>query len=248
MKKRHEPRNIFITGGTGSVGQALIFAFCNNNDKVTFQYFKNKTIAKELEEKTGARGILIDFTRNEIELPETEFQVIVNNAGINITSALSHEVSIEDWEKTITVNLFLPFLIIKKYLPQMIKKRWGRIINISSIWGLRGTENNLPYTVSKHGMSGLTKTIAKENAQFGITCNEICPGAIDSELIRRIAFDNKEKTGQSVEEYLKEVCEEIPAGRMAKPIEIAELAVYLSSESTGYLNGASIQLDGALIC
>lgn len=248
MKKRHESRNIFITGGTGSVGQALVSAFCNNNDKVTFQYFKNKTIARELEEKTGAIGILIDFTKNNIELPETEFQVIVNNAGINITSALSHDVSIEDWKKTITVNLFWPFLIIKKYLPPMIIKRWGRIINISSIWGLRGTENNLPYTVSKHGMSGLTKTIAKENAQYGITCNEICPGAIDSELIKRIAFDNQKKTGQRIEEYLIELCKEIPAGRMAKPVEIAELAVYLSSENAGYLNGASIQLDGALIC
>lgn len=241
-------RNVFITGGTGSVGEALVSAFCKNNDKVTFQYFTQMVVAKELEKKYGAQGIQIDFTQNDQQLPDMEFHVVVNNAGINISRSLSHEVSIGEWEKTLTVNLFYPFIIIKKYLPLMIKKRWGRIINISSIWGLRGTDNNLPYTVSKHGMSGLTKTIAKENAQFGITCNEICPGAIDSELIRRIAFDNQEKTKQSVDEYLKEVCEEIPAGRMAKPIEIAELAVYLSLDNAGYLNGASIQLDGALIC
>ena len=240
-------RNVFITGGTGSVGEALVSAFCKNDDNVTFQYFTQTVTAKELKKKYGAQGIKIDFTQKDQQLPDIGFHVVVNNAGINISRALSHDVSVEEWEKTLNVNLFYPFMITKKYLPLMIKKRWGRIINISSIWGLRGTENNLPYTVSKHGMSGLTKTIAKENAPFGITCNEICPGAIDSELIKRIALYNQEKTGQSVEEYLKEVCDEIPAGRMAKPIEIAELAVYLSLDNAGYLNGASIQLDGALI-
>jgi len=244
----NKQRNVFITGGTGSVGIALITAFCNNNDKVTFQYFSQMDIAKDLEEKYGAKGIKIEFTQNDQKLPNTDFHIVVNNAGINISRDLSHEVTIEDWQKTLNVNLFYPFIIIKEYLPTMIKKKWGRIINISSIWGLRGSENNLPYTVSKHGMSGLTKTIAKEYAQSGITCNEICPGAIDSELIKRIASDNQKLTGQSIDEYLKEVCEEIPAGRMANPIEIADLAVFLSTEKAAYLNGASIQIDGSLIC
>ncbi len=247
MKINTKIKHVFITGGTGSVGIALVAAFCSDNYKVTFQYTSNKKMAMKLEKESGAQALQMDFSK-DVELPNAEFDVIINNAGINITSAPSHKISIKDWEKTLAVNLNMPFLIIKKYLPLMRKRKFGRIINISSIWGLRGADDNLPYTVSKHGMSGLTKTVAKENASFGITCNEICPGAIDSELINGMAIGNQKRTGQSVNDYFKEIKDEIPAGRLAKPEEIANLAVFLASEKAGYLNGASIQLDGALIC
>ena len=129
----------------------------------------------------------------------------------------------------------------------MIQKRWGRIINISSIYGLRAVEGNFPYTVSKHGLSGFTKTIAREYATYGISCNEICPGPINSDMMREIGKRVASQTGGTVESYLKEVCDEIPAKRMAEPRDVSALALFLASPEAGYLTGASIPLDGGII-
>ena len=150
-------KEVFVTGGTGSIGQALVRRFCGEGAEVTFQYFTNAECARQLEKECGAKGFAMDFAKDG-ELPPAKFEVVVNNAAINITSALSHEVTIEDWERTIAVNLTFSFRVIKQYLPGMIDSGWGRIVNISSIYGLRATENNLPYNVSKHGLSALTKT------------------------------------------------------------------------------------------
>jgi 3-hydroxybutyrate dehydrogenase len=140
-----------------------------------------------------------------------------------------------------------PFELVRHCLPSMIKQRWGRIINISSIYALRAAEGNLPYTVAKHGLSGLTKTLAKEYAEFGITANEICPGPIQSEMMDRIARDAASKSGSTSKAYLREVRDEIPARRMAKPEEVAGVALFLATEEAGYINGASIPVDGGLI-
>jgi NAD(P)-dependent dehydrogenase (short-subunit alcohol dehydrogenase family) len=129
----------------------------------------------------------------------------------------------------------------------MIKQRWGRIINISSIYGLRGVENHLPYTVSKHALAGLTKTIAKEYAADGITCNEICPGPIDSTMLKQVCIKEASAEGKSLDEVLDEIRSEIPTGRLAKPEEIASLAVFIASSGASYLNGASIPLDGGMV-
>lgn len=169
-------KSVFVTGGTGSVGRAIVESFCAAGHVVMFQYSSNRTVAAHLEE-FDATSVQVDFTSDD-PLPDSDFDVIINNAGINIANQLSHEVSCDDWERTLAVNIDAPFRIIKQYLPRMLEQKWGRIINVSSIYGLVGAENNLPYNVSKHAMTGLTKTIAREYASNGITCNEICPGPI----------------------------------------------------------------------
>lgn len=246
MAFTHKSRNVLITGGTGSVGRALVEAFATNNHHVSFQYWQDKSTAKRLERSFGAESIQLDFAK-DFTLPKVNFDIVVNNAGINISDVRAHEVSIENWNRTFRVNLTAPFQIIRQCLPSMIKKRWGRIINISSIYGLRAVEGNLPYTVSKHGLSGFTKTIAKEYALYGITCNEICPGPIDSDMMRDIGKRTVARSGGTLKGYLKEVCEEIPAKRMVKPLEVAALALFLASSEAGYLTGASIPLDGGMI-
>ncbi len=246
MVLKHKPRNALITGGTGSVGKALVEAFTENNYRVTFQYRHDKLTAKQLEKKFGAESIQLNFEEDFI-LPTVDFDVVVNNAGINISDVSAHEVSIQDWDRTLRVNLTAPFHIVRQCLPSMIQKRWGRIINISSIYGLRAVEGNFPYTVSKHGLSGFTKTIAKEYAAYGITCNEICPGPIDSEMIREIGKRAISQSGGTLKNYLKEICNEIPAKRMVKPIELAGLTLFLASPEAGYLTGASIPMDGGMI-
>lgn len=246
MDVRVDGRSILITGGTGSVGMALVEVFSRSDGTVYFQFYSNEERAQELEKSFGAKGLRIDFLNDE-RLPDCNFDIVVNNAGINITKSSSHEISDHEWEKTMRINLDTPFRIIRKYLPYMIQNRWGRIINICSIYGLRAATNNLSYNVSKHGLSGLTKTVAKEYAQYGITCNEICPGPIESELMRRIAEEKERTLGIAAETYLDDVRQWVPAHRMAQPVEIAHLALFLASDLAGYVNGASIPIDGALI-
>lgn len=237
---------VFITGGTGSVGQALVNAFCGAGYDVVFQYYRNSQVADKLKSSHGAKGISIDL-QSDFEISDTGFDILINNAGINITDASSHEVALEDWNRTLRLNLTAPFVLSKIFLPHMIEKGKGRIINISSIYGLRAVEGNLPYTVSKHGLSGLTKTIAKEYAHLGITCNEICPGPIESEMMLRISIKEAEATNSSSEKYLDEVRQFIPQKRMAYPAEVAELALFLASPKSDYITGVSIPIDGGMI-
>ena len=246
MAPRKRVRTVLITGGTGSVGKALIRAFVAHGYRVTFQFSRKKAEASQLEKRFGVEAIQVDFSR-KFTLPRFDFDVIVNNAGINISDVDTHEVSLEDWNLTLTVNLTAAFLIVQQCLPAMKKKGRGRIINISSIYGIRGVEGRLPYTVSKHGLAGLTKTVAKEYGGYGITCNEICPGPIDSAMMKRIAKRSAATSGDTVSSYFKEVCDEIPLRRMVKPSEVAAVAVFLASDAASYLNGASIPLDGGMI-
>jgi len=173
--------------------------------------------------------------------------VLVNNAGINISKHPCRDVARSDWDATILVNVTIPFILSQQCLPHMLGQKWGRIVNISSIYGLRGVEGNLPYTVSKHALSGLTKTLTKEYAEHNITCNEICPGPIDSEMMTRVSADRARLEGVSLEDYMAEVCEEIPARRLATPNEVSSLALYLASPIAAYINGAAIPVDGGLV-
>lgn len=228
------------------MGQALVAAFATNGYRVTFQYCRNGTSAKRLKSRFGALPVLIDF-ETDFTLGKCEFDVLVNNAAVNDSNVFTHRVKIEDWDRSLRVNLTAPFLLVRKCLPFMIRKKFGRIINISSIYGLRAIPNRFPYTVTKHGLSGFTKTVAKEYANVGITCNEICPGPIDSKMMTRIAAATAPKEGQTPAAWLRDVANEIPAKRMAHPTEVAALALFLASTKSAHVNGASIPLDGGMI-
>ena len=246
MVRKRVSKHVFITGGTGSVGSALIEAFCTNGDKVEFQYNGDEKKANDLKNKYGATPIKMDFSK-DFDIPDLHPDILINNAGINISTNITHEVSLQDWNLTIDVNLTAAFRIIKSCLPSMMQNKWGRIININSIYGLQGVENMLPYTVSKHALSGLTKTVAKEYAKDGITCNEICPGPIDSFMLRRIAHEECEILGETIDDYLAGVIHDIPIGRLAYPMDVVSLTKFLTSNEAEYLNGVSIQLDGGMI-
>lgn len=246
MNRHNSKRQVLVTGGTGSVGRALVEMFCSNGDIVAFQYNKNKRAAERLRESFNAEPIPMDFGESAT-LPRGDFDVLVNNAGINISKQPGLNVTRSDWDKTLLINVTIPFLLTQQCLPHMLKQKWGRIVNVSSIYGLRGVESNLPYTVSKHALSGLTKTIAKEYAEHDITCNEVCPGPIESDMMTRVSAERAKLDGISLDDYLAEVCGEIPARRMAKPKEIAAAALFLASPEAAYVTGASIPIDGGLI-
>lgn len=229
------------------MGMKLVERFVENDYKVVFQYHTNDDKANDLSQRTEAMKWQADFS-NDFELPDRDFDIVINNAGILLTKTYTADVTDEEWEKTLQVNLTAPFKIIKKYLPSMVSSSWGRIINIGSIYSLRGTENNSSYNVSKHGLSGLTKTVAKEYASEGITCNEICPAAIESDTMDRIARQKEEEQDISATEFLNQVREANPSGRMVFPEDVASVALFLASPKAEFINGESIVVDGAQIC
>ena len=199
-----------------------------------------------MAERFGATPIQEDLS-GPIELANRKIDILINNAAINETSALTVDLPLEDWIRAIALNLTAPFLLIQQCLPHMVQKKWGRIVNISSIYGIRAVETNLPYTVSKHGLSGLTKTVAREYGPYGITCNEICPGPIKSRLLKRIGTKSAAECNMSLQDYMRELKEEIPTGKLVAPSEVTQMALLLASENSASVNGSSIVIDGGMI-
>lgn len=242
-------RTALVTGASGSVGFAIARSLLDDGWTVTAL---SRTRNHRLEElvKSGAIWLQLDLKGTPLELSSNarSSSVLVNSAGVLLSKDLTHQTSLEEVNETLSVNLIAPFELCTQVLPFMIDQQWGRIVNIGSIYSLRGTTRNSAYNMSKHGLSGLTRTIAKEYAREGITCNEVCPAAVESDLMRGLAEDREEQGGMTAEEYLAAVAEAIPSGRMPRPDEIASLVSYLISESAAMVNGASIPVDGGLIC
>lgn len=228
---------VLITGGTGSVGAELVKRFSlDKKYKVTFTYHSNKIRALELADACNCQAITID----EIE---DNYDIIINCAGVVNSLAPIEDIDVNKWEETMHVNLYFPFIVIKKNLPYMRSQKWGRIINIASIYGVCAEEDVAPYSVSKHGLIGLTKSVAKEYAKYGITCNAVCPATIVSEMCDRIAAFYT-KTPKEREDYFRMLCEAVPAKRLVYPNEVAEFVYFLCGENAGYINGATLMIDG----
>jgi 3-oxoacyl-[acyl-carrier protein] reductase len=157
--------------------------------------------------------------------------VLVNNAGIR-EDGLAIRMSDEAWDSVLTTNLSGAFHCTRSALPSMMAARWGRIVNVSSVVAERGNSGQANYAASKAGMLGLTRTIAREMARRGITCNAVTPGLIETDM-----------TTEGVSEQLLSA---VPAGRFGQPHEVAATVAFLCSPEAAYVNGATISVDGAL--
>jgi 3-hydroxybutyrate dehydrogenase len=240
------PLRVLVTGGTGTLGGAVILALAKAGHRIFFQYFSNDQGANRITDSLGATGFKIDLSR-DFSLPVADVDVLVNCAGINISKEQAHAVDPAVWDRMLRVNVTAPFLLSQAVLPGMLKRGWGRIINVGSIYSLRGATNRAPYVASKHALSGLTKVMALEYATTGVTCNEICPSAIDSDMIHRLAENNARSRGTTVDDVLDEYRAMNPVGRMATAGEVASAVIYLASPEAGFINGASIPVDGGQI-
>ncbi len=237
-------KKVLITGGTGMLGRALVKAFVETKKyEVEFTYHKDSEEAEKLSKKYKIKSVKLEKANKLSD----DYDIVVNSAGVIGSLVETERVTIDDWERTIDTNLTLPFLITKRMLPHMRSKKWGRIINISSIYGIKAEEELLPYNVSKHGLLGLSRTVAKEYAEYGITCNSVCPGTIRSDMVENVAkaYTKNEREKKA---YYKSMTDEIPAGRLAEPEEIAKTVLFLASEDASYINGSTIVVDGAFSC
>ena len=239
-------KSAFISGASKGIGLAIAKLFAKNDIVVTCAsrtIEDLETVVSEIKRSGGkAQAIKLDVS-NTIDFAQAANQtveqygkidILVNNAGI-IRDSLMIRMKEKDWDSVIDINLKGCFNGIKAVTPFMMKNRFGRIINISSVSGTMGNAGQANYSASKAGVIGLTKTAAKEFASRGITVNAIAPGYIDTDMT------------SSLNEKLKEdLVKHIPLRRIGKVSEIAETALFLSSNEAGYITGQTIAVNGGL--
>jgi 3-hydroxybutyrate dehydrogenase len=170
--------------------------------------------------------------------------ILVNNAGIQRTYSVE-EFPPQDWDLVIAIDLSACFHAIRAALPQMKQRNWGRIINIASVHGLVASVHKAAYVAAKHGLLGLSKVVALENAETGVTCNSICPGWVLTPLVQKQIEDRAKRDGITVEKATSDLLEEKqPSKQFATPEQMGDLAVFLCSPAADQIRGQAIPVDG----
>lgn len=241
-----EDKVAIVTGASRGIGRAISDRLAEAGAKVVLADLDISSVRSIVSEKEAqSKEILaqeVDVTdrqsvKNLVETTLRNFgqlDILVNNAGIMFRTRVM-DVSPEEWEKVLRVNLTGPFLCTRAVLPVMKEHHFGRIVNISSSAGRSvSTLGGVHYTASKAGLLGLTRAVAKEVAAFGITVNAVCPGLIDTEMVRKTTTDNE----------LHDFINSFPISRIGSPEEIGDLVVFLCSEKASYITGASIDVNG----
>jgi len=218
-------KTVFISGATRGIGQAIYQKLKKENYKI---------IAPTRQELDLSNNTSIDqYLKTHKDL---KIDILINNAGINFPQWIN-ELEDENLQQHIQINLTSPIKLIRAFSKHMINQKWGKIINISSIFGIVARGKQTMYTATKHGLNGVTKALALELGPYNILINSVCPGFTNTELIKR---NSQEKN--------KVIIKDIPLGRFAEPEEIAELVSFLISEKNTYINGAEIIIDGGFTC
>lgn len=249
-------KNVFVTGAASGIGLQLAIGFARSGARVMLTDVDEMEIVKrtaELEQEGFfVKGIKCDVT-NETEVKfsvaqtVTEFgsvDILVNNAGIQHV-ALLEDFPTDIFEEMIRIMLTGPFMLTKQVFPVMKKQGFGRILNIASINGIVGFAGKAAYNSAKHGLIGLTKVTALEGADFGITANAICPGYVDTPLVRG-QFEDLARTRQTTPDRVLEevIFPLVPQKRLIRTEEIVQAALFLSDQSAGGITGQSIVIDG----
>lgn len=250
-------RNVLITGSTSGIGLGIAEAFAKNGDNIVFNGLEvnGAEIAKNIGEKYGVKTVfknsnlmtpegvqeLIDFAYSEMG----SIDILVNNAGIQHVSPIE-DFPIEKYQQIIALNLNSVFYASKAVFKKMKDQNFGRIINVSSVHGLRASEYKSAYVTAKHGVIGLTKVLALEGAEFNVTCNAICPGYVKTPLVEGQIKDQAIAHNMSEEEVVEKVMLKKQAVKSFVPIEkLGEIAVFLAAENATTVSGTTFTLDGA---
>jgi acetoacetyl-CoA reductase len=235
-------RVALVTGGTRGIGAAISQALKAAGYKVAASYAGNDEAAAKFN---SAHGIPVykwdvssfDACAEGIKKVEAEvgpIEVLVNNAGIT-RDAMFHRMTPDHWNAVISTNLGSLFNMCRPVIEGMRTRKFGRIVNISSINGQKGQMGQTNYSAAKAGEIGFTKALAQENAKAGITVNAICPGYINTEMVQAVPKDVLEKN----------ILPQIPVGRLGEPEEIARCVVFLVADGAGFITGSTMTVNGA---
>ena len=233
-------KRLLVSGGSRGIGRDIVERFCADGYKVAFLYKSNKAAADEVAAKTGAYAISCDVSSpNDVRDAVAKanellggIDVLINNAGISQIKLIC-DVSDEDFEAIMSTNFGGAFYLCREVSRLMVSEKYGRIINIGSMWGKCGASCEVHYSASKAAMRGMTMALAKELGPSGITVNCIEPGVIRTEMNSSLDANT-----------LEELCDSTPMMRLGEPNDVSELALFLASDKASFITGQCIGVDG----
>jgi len=236
-------KRVLISGGSRGIGAACVSKFVSQGDKVCFIYKSSEAQAVKLQTETGAHAICADISfSNDVANAVNEavalmggIDILINNAGISQIKLFT-DISDDDWNKMISTNLSGAFYLCRAVAPYMINQKYGRIINIGSIWGRVGASCEVSYSAAKAGLEGLTLSLSKELGLSGITVNCVEPGVIDTDMNK--ALDT---------ETFSDLCSQTSLGRIGKPCEVAATVAFLAGDDSAFITGQIIGVNGGFI-
>ena len=239
-----ESRVALVTGGTGGIGSAIVKRLARMGHRVATNY-RDEAKARKWQEQARAEGLEILIVPGDVANPESAaamvdavrsalgpVDILVNNAGITRDTTF-HRMSALQWQEVINTNLNSCFNVTRPVIDGMRERKWGRIIQISSINGQKGQYGQANYAASKAGMHGFTISLAQENARFGITVNTVSPGYIATDMVMAVP-----------EEVRAKIVVNIPAGRLGTPEEIAYAVSFFMPDEAAWITGANLSVNG----
>ena len=230
-------KTVLVTGGSSGIGEQLVRELVEIGYRVYFTYYTGKERAEKIARETGAIPKYLNLLdRDSIDALANEVKnvdILINNAG-RAEIKLFTLVSENDYDDMMGVNLKGAFLLTQKIVPNMISKKWGRIVNVSSMWGITGGSCEVHYSASKAGMIGFTKALAKELGLSGITVNCVAPGLIETPMSDILDDETKHSF----------VSEELVIPRIGNPHDVTHAIKYFISEDASYVTGQVLAVDG----
>ncbi len=241
-------KTVLITGASRGIGRSMAELFAKNGYNVCADYFQSELHAKKLRKTINKEGYSLEIFKADISKSNDVDElfdycidtfggvdILINNAGI-AESVLFNDISEQQWDEMMNVHLKGTFLCSKRAISYMLSQKSGKIINISSIWGLVGASCEVHYSTAKAGIIGFTKALAKEVGPSGITVNAIAPGAIDTDMISDLSDEDR-----------VDLIERTPLGKIGTPIDIANMALYLASEKSDFITGQIFSINGGFV-
>jgi len=247
MTEQNTIKVALVTGASRGIGASIAVELAKNNMLVIGTATSDKGVGAIEENfklnKQNGIGLVLDVNDNKsieslinhVEENYGNISILVNNAGITKDTLLM-KMKDEDWDEVMNTNLKSVFKLSQSVIRKMMKNRYGRIINISSVVGHSGNAGQTNYTAAKAGMSGFTKSLAQEVGSRGITVNCVAPGFIDTEMTRSLP-----------EEYKNQLISKIPLGKLGSPNDIANAVAFLASENASYITGETLHINGGML-
>lgn len=240
-------KTVIVTGGARGIGQACCRAFAQEGANIVFTYFKSAEKAKSLVEELCSQGVkcvakevdVCEYNQCQNLIQDTVkmfggLDILINNAGILKDKALLMML-LQDWEEVIETNLGGVFHMTRAAITTLLKQKRGCILNMSSVSGIIGLSRQTNYSAAKAGIIGFSKALAKEVAAYNIRVNVVCPGYIDTDMVKELKEDLKTK-----------ILDNIPMKKLGLPDDVAQLCLFLASEQANYITGEVIKIDGGL--